>query len=101
MTFKDQATADLPTFVNVEEFGETVFTDGESVACVLEGNDDTEGNGEGVIDRDTIIRAPASSFYKVPVIGQRISMDDDRQADVIAVSEDQGMVAMRVRWLDS
>lgn len=100
MTFKDQATADLSTFLNVDEFADTVDIDGVEVACVLEGNGDTVGNGEGIIEQDIVIRARTESFDPVPVVGQRISVDG-RPADVIAVSDDQGLAEIRLRWLDS
>jgi hypothetical protein len=100
VTFKEQATADLPTFLNVDEFADSVVIDGDTVACVLEGNGDTQGSDPGVTNVDTVIRARASDFYKVPVVGQRIVVDD-RPADVVAVSEDQGMLELRIRWLDS
>ncbi len=100
MTFRDQATADLPTFINVDEFGDIVSIDGVAVACVREDNGDTQGTGDGVINQDTIIRARTSSFYNTPVVGQRFKIDD-RQGDVVGVLEAQGIVELRIRWLDS
>lgn len=100
MTFKDQVAADLPTFLNVEEFGDVVDIDGHQVACVQEGNGDTQDSREGVTNVDTVLFAMASAFYRVPVVGQRITVDD-RPADVVAISEDQGMLTIRLRWWDS
>jgi hypothetical protein len=100
MTFREQATADLPTFLNVDEFANGAVIDGVVVDCVLEGNGDTQGSNEGVIDVDTIIRARVSAFDQLPVVGQRIVVDG-RPADVVAASEDQGMAEIRTRWMDS
>jgi hypothetical protein len=100
VSFKDQAALDLLTFVNVNEFGDTVNIDGEPVACVLEGNDDTTGSDVGVTDVDTILHARASDFYKVPSVGQRISVDE-RLANVVGVAENQGAHTLRLKWQDS
>lgn len=104
MTFRAQATADLSTFVNVDEFGESVLIDGEAVACVLEGAGDSDGRQDGVIDQDILIHAPSSSFYRVPVVGQRFTIGEGataREANVVGVNEDQGMVHLRLAWMDS
>jgi hypothetical protein len=100
VTFKDQAAADLSTFLNVEEFADTVDIDGDAVACVFEGNGDTRGSGEGVTERDTVVWCRASDFHALPKVDQRITIDGD-QADVIEAYEDQGIFYMRLRWLDS
>ncbi len=104
MTFREQAAADLSTFLNVDEFGETVKNDGSPVVCVLEGAEDSDGRRDGVIDRDVLCHARASSFYKVPVVGQRLTFGEGaaaREYDVVGVDEDQGMVHLRLRWFDS
>jgi hypothetical protein len=100
VTFREQATEDLPTFLNVDEFADTVEFDGVAVACVVEGNGDTDATEDGVINRDTLYHARASDFEVIPVVGQRLTIDDDK-GDVIAVSEDQGILEIRVRWFDS
>ena len=100
MSFKDQAARDLLTFVNDEEFGDTVVINGEPVACVLEGNDDTAGGEMGVTDVDTLLHAKASDFYSVPTVGQRIKVDE-RMADVVGVTENLGALTLRLKWLDS
>ena len=101
MTFREQAAADLPTFLNVEEFADTVEIDGVgSVACVVEGNGDTEATEDGVINQDTLLHVRASDFERIPKVGQRLVLDE-RKGDVIGVSEDQGLLELRVRWWDS
>lgn len=100
MTFRAQATADLSTFLNVDEFGESVDIDGAQVDCVLEGNGDTAAPQDGVINRDTLLRARTADFAVVPRVGQRITVDGE-QADVIAAADDQGLLTLQLRWLDS
>lgn len=100
MTFKDQAAADLPTFLNVDEFAESVDIDGSAVYCVLEGNGDTEAPQDGVIDQDTLLYCKVSAFTELPVVGQRLTIDDE-QANVIAVDQDQGLLILRLRWYNS
>lgn len=100
MTLREQFATDLPTFLNVDEFGESVDIDGSAVTCVLEGNGDTEAPQDGVINRDTLLRARASAFAVVPRVGQRITVAGE-QADVIAADDDMGIVTLQLRWLDS
>lgn len=104
MTFRAQAIADLPTFTNVDEMGDTVTLeiDGQtvSVACVVEGEGDTQDSRDGVINRDTLLYVRESDLPSVPAVRQRIVMDGE-QADVMAVSEDLGLLEIRLRWLDS
>lgn len=100
MTLKEQLTADLTTFLNVDEFGELVDIDGEPVTCVFDGNGDTEGNQDGITDVDTIAYAKASDFSTRPVVGQRLTIDEE-QAQVIAVDEQGEILVIRLRWYDS
>jgi hypothetical protein len=101
MTFKEQATADIATFLNVDEFASIAEINGEQVACVLEGNDDTQASEPGVINVDTLLHARASDFHgHLPTVGSRITVDD-RPGDVTGVVEEQGFVHIRLRWLDS
>lgn len=100
MTFKEQATADLPTFLNVDEFADTADIDGVAVACVFDGEGDTVGSQDGIVNVDEVLYARAVDFETLPVVGQRLTIDDE-QADVVAVSEDQGIVKIRLRWFDS
>jgi len=74
------------------------------VACVFEGAEDTNGNPDGIINRDILIHARTSAFYKLPVVGQRMLIGEPqeaRPADVVGVNEEQGIVELRLRWLDS
>jgi hypothetical protein len=100
VTLREQVATDLPTFLNVDEFGESIEVDGLPVTCVLDGAGDTEAPQDGVFNRDELMYVRASEFDVVPVVGQRLTIDDE-QADVIAVSEDQGMLVIRLRWFDS
>lgn len=100
MTFKDQFAEDLPTFLNVDEFADSVNFDGVTMACVLEGNGDTVGGPDGVINQDIVVRTREANFAAVPVVGQRVELDGE-PADVIAVNDDQGMLEIRLRWWDS
>lgn len=106
MTFRAQATADLSTFTNVDEFGSSVEIDGVTVACVVEGNGDTPATQDGVIEQDTLIHVPlvdkngVPTFERVPKVGQELTIDDEKHV-VVGVSEDQGMLDLRVRRYDS
>jgi hypothetical protein len=100
VTFKEQAAADLSTFLNVAEFGETIIIDGDAVACILDDQDDPGPGADGVTLYDAQLYVRAADFYKQPVIRQRLTVGD-RQADVVGVNEDQGMLTLRLRWYDS
>lgn len=100
MSFRDQALADLPTFVNVDEFGEIVSIDGDEFRVVFDGDGARVHSAEGVIDIDTVIYVRASDFYKQLVVGQQILVDDE-PANVVGVDEQHGMLVIRLRWLDS
>lgn len=100
MTFREQVAQDLSTFLNVDEFADSVDIDGVTVACVQDGNGDTEAPQDGVINRDTLLYLRASDLDPTPVVGQRITIDG-KPADVIAVDEHQAMLVVRVRWFDS
>ncbi len=101
VTFKDQAALDLPTFLNDEEFADRLSIDGgEEVACVLEGAGDTEGGELGVIGRDVLMHVRTADFYAQPVVGLRLAVNE-QQYDVIGINEEQGILELRLRWLDS
>jgi hypothetical protein len=100
MTFKEQATADLSTFLNVDEFADRVDIDGDLVVCSIEGNGDTVGDGDGITNVDTVLYVKTADFYKRLVVGQRINVDS-RPANVIGVVEDQGILTIRLQWMDS
>jgi len=99
MDFKAQAIADLPTFVNVSEFGDTLEIDGASVACVLV-NDETTDDRDGVSLLESTLYVHASDFDPPPVIRQRLTIGD-RQANVLRVDEEQGILVIRLQWFDS
>ncbi len=102
MTFKEQATADLSTFLNVDEFADRVDIDGDQVVCSIEGNGDTVGDQDGVTNVDTVIYVKTADFYedKHPVVGQRVKVNG-RPANVIGVVDDQGILAIRLQWMAS
>jgi hypothetical protein len=100
MTFREQVAEDLSTFLNVDEFADSVDIDGVTVACVMDGNGDTEAPQDGVINQDTLLYLRASDLDPAPVVGQRITIDG-KPSDVIAVDEDREMLIVRVRWFDS
>jgi hypothetical protein len=100
VTFATQVIADLSTFLNVDEFGESVDLDGQPVTCVFDGNGDTESSHEGVTDVDTIAYVRMTDIEARPVVGQRLTLGDD-QADVVGVDEQNGLYVLRLRWYDS
>jgi hypothetical protein len=99
VTFKEQLTADLPVFVNPDEFADTIDIDGEAVSCVL---DDQESPAafDGVATQESTLYALTSSFYKMPVVRQRVKVND-RQADITKVVDDQGILIISLRWWNS
>lgn len=100
MGFKEQAALDLPVFVNTSEFADLVDIDGEKVACSIEGNGDTVGDGDGITNVDTVLYVRTADFYKTLVVGQRINVDE-RLANVIGVVDDMGLLTIRLQWMDS
>jgi hypothetical protein len=100
MTFREQVAEDLSTFLNVDEFADSVDIDGVTVACVLVGNGDTEAPQDGVINRDSLMYLRASDLDPTLVVGQRIVVDGVPM-EVIAVDEHQTMLVVRVRKYDS
>ncbi len=101
MTLAAQIAADVPVFLNTDEFARRIVLDnGEAVDCVVEGNGDTEGSPDILITQDVLLHAATSAFHDLPVVGQRLTLDD-KQAQVIGVNEEQGVVELRLRWIDS
>lgn len=99
MSFRDQAIADLPTFVNVDEFGDTIAIDGVAMACVLV-NDETANSADGVSTLESTLYVRASDFVEAPVVRQRMTIGA-RKANVVRVNEEQGMLEIRLQWFDS
>lgn len=99
MSFRDQAIADLPAFLNVGEFGDTLVVDGVTMACVLV-NDEAPDGEDGVSVIESILYAAASSFTIEPAVRQRMTIGS-RMANVVRVDEEQGMLAIRLRWYNS
>jgi hypothetical protein len=106
MTFRDQAIADLPAFLNVVEFGDTITIGaaadplhGVPMACVLV-NDEAPTDDEGVSMLESTLYARASDFAAPPVVRQRLAVGA-RLATIIRVDEEQGMLVIRLRWFNS
>lgn len=99
MSFRDQAIADLPTFVNVDEFGDTREVNGVTMACVLV-NDEAPTGMDGVTVLESTLYARASDFLSPPAVRERMSIDA-RLANVIRVDEEQGMLVIRLQWFNS
>lgn len=99
MSLRDQVIADLPTFTNVGEFGSTLSIDGVPMTCVLV-NDEAPTDDEGVSVLESTLYAPAAGFTAEPQVRQRMDIGG-RQANVVRVDDDQGMLAIRLRWFES
>lgn len=99
MSFRDQAIADLPTFVNVDDFGETLVVNGTAMACVLV-NDEAPTGMDGVTVLESTLYARSSDFVEAPVVRERMSIGA-RLANVIRVDEEQGMLVIRLQWYNS
>jgi hypothetical protein len=105
MTFRAQAIADLPVFLNTTEFADTLLLEGDSVACVLV-EDETERDPiDGVTALEGTLYARVSDLFDPPIVQQRLSIRDalgnDRQANVLRVDNEQGMWVIRLRWFNS
>lgn len=102
LTFKDQAAADLPTFLNVAEFADTIDIDGVGTVAGVLMNDEAPGaaDDDGVSQLEQTLYARASDFLDKPVVRQRLVLDG-RQANVTRVDEEQGVYVIRLRWFDS
>lgn len=99
MALRDQIAADLPTFLNVGEFGDTVKIDGVAMACVLV-DDEAPGDQDGVSVLESTLYVRASDFAAAPVVRQRLTVGK-RQADIIRVDEEQGLLVLHLRWNNS
>jgi hypothetical protein len=101
VSFKAQAIADLPTFLNTSEFGDVVDIDADRVACVLV-PDEALGasNNPGVSQREATLYLRASDQYATPRVDNRITVND-QQWTVSRVDEEQGMLVLRLGWFDS
>lgn len=99
MAFRDQAIADLPAFLNVGEFGDTLDIDGVTMACVLV-NDEAPTEEDGVSTLDSTLYARASDFTEEPAVRQRMTIGN-RVANVVRVDEEQGMLVIHLRWYNS
>lgn len=99
MTFRDQAIADLPTFLDVGEFGDTVEVDGVAMACVLK-DDETTRPEDGVSLLESTLYARMADFASIPVVRGRMKVGA-REANITRVDEQQGMLAIRLQWFDS
>ena len=108
MTFADQASADLPTFLSVGEFGQLRVIDGGSpVACVLtkEKLDDARERGiefpeVGVFTRLDKLHVRLSDLAALPVVGQRMVVAGV-PGNVRRVDEAQGMLCIYLEMSDS
>ena len=98
MSFKEQAIADFSTFLNVEEFGDTVDFDGVPMACVHV-DDEAPSTGEGITALESTLTTEASNFDTIPVVRQRVTIDGE-QATVTRVDEEQGLVVLRLSWYE-
>jgi hypothetical protein len=99
MNFRDQAIADLPTFLNVDEFGDSLVIDGVTMACVLV-NDEAPTELDGISILESTLYVRASDFTEAPVVRQRMTVDG-RQANVLRVDVEQGMLVIKLRWFNS
>jgi hypothetical protein len=99
MSLRDQLIADVSTFLNVAEFGETIDIDGVPMSCVLD-NDETTNSADGVSNLETTLYVRASDFDEAPVVRQRMTIGA-RQANVTRIDDEQGILLIRVQWFDS
>jgi hypothetical protein len=99
MSFRDQAIADLPAFLDVDEFGDTIAIDGVPMACVLV-NDEAPDGEEGVSVLESTLYVAASEFAVEPAVREHMTVGA-RKANIIRVDEEQGMLVIRLQWFES
>lgn len=105
MTLRDQLTADLPVFVNADEFARPITVtlsgdfEGAAVACIL---DETEAihDADGVTQRDAVLYVKTADLTFAPLADQRVVVGD-RQAGIVKVDETEGLTTLSLRWFDS
>jgi hypothetical protein len=102
--FSDQLAADLPVFLNPEEFGKvrSIDLDGApvgSVACVLD-DERVPDDAAGVYRSESTLWLKASDLPSLPVITQRIAVDG-KLGTVVHVDEADGMLSLRLQWFES
>lgn len=99
MSFKEQAIADLPSFLDVGEFGDTVEIDGVTMACVLD-DDEAPNSGDGLSVLEATLYVRAEDFVDPPVERQRLTVGG-REWNITRVDEEQGMLLLRLQWFNS
>ena len=108
MTFRDQATADLATMHNVDEFAISLSINGGSaVDCILD-EELAKTSAEGTREWDATLYVPAASLPTAPVVDQRLELAGDklggngrRSAIVVHTNTIHDERILRLRWFDS
>ncbi len=105
MTLKEQLTADLPVFLNTDEFADSITVTlsgdfvGAAVNCLL---DETEAvhDEDGVTQRDAVLYVRSADLAFEPLVDQRIVVGE-RQANVVKVDVTEGLATLSLQWFDS
>lgn len=102
MTLADAIAADLPTFVNVTEFGRSRVVDGTAVNCDLQDVEKRIGAAgqDGVYLLESVLRLRTAALVAVPVVSQRMIIDG-RPANVVNVNDELGLVTIKLEWCES
>jgi hypothetical protein len=113
MNFFDQATADLSSMHNVDEFARFLSINkvGESgataVACILDEELAPVMSADGVREWDATLYVPAASLPEEPVIDQRFELVGDslvggsKSVIVVHTNTIHNERVIRLRWFDS
>jgi hypothetical protein len=106
MNLRDQATADLATLHNVDEFAIALSINGApAVACILD-EELAKTEADGVREWDAILYVPAASLPVAPVTDQRLELDGadiggHRSAIVVHTNTIHNQREIQLRWFDS
>ena len=106
MTLAQDIVADLPTFLNVDEFGQTstVGVDdygGVAAKIVMQADEDSSPDeADGIENLESTVFVRAADLPALPVVRSRMVIDGQKY-DVRRVDQQQGMLVIRLRWLNS
>lgn len=98
-TFKEQVSADLEVFINLDHFGEIHTIEGQKVKVVLDDDKlvERQGGAElGVAEADLLLFAHAADLPSKKAPGSALNIDG-REYIVTDWREDMGMATVALR----
>lgn len=101
INFKEQLDADIgDVFLNPNEFADPHYIEGELITCVVDSDEFRErvaksaaNFAEGVFLQGVVVFLKRDDLEADPVIGQRITLDDDYYY-ILNVEDESGMMVL-------